>query len=1034
VGTAATVNVVLKPGTVKQEVTVTATGEVLLEEDNGSLGTVIDAHQMQQLPLLGRNPYSLVNLAPGVMPEGNTGTGPNINGGLSNTSGILLDGAETRNNTTNDNTYTPPLETVAEFRVITNNFSAEYGRSGGGILTVAGQTGTNALHGSVYEFLRNNDLNANGWTNNRAGLPRTGFHRNEFGSAAGGPVVIPRLYNGANRTFFFLNFEMIRQAVPDNVIASVPTAAQRVGDFSQTFGSNGSLIQIFDPNAAQQVSGNWTRQQFPGNQIPQSRINPISNNVLGYYPLPNLPGLINNYALPATRASHNTRGYYRADHNIGSANRIFVRQGFESAWADTPFPNDIAFPGEGTNGTQGLTTTFSQSGSVSDTSVIRPNLIGEFRFSMTRGVWAYLPRSTDFDFTKLGLPAYLKNDALGLKFPRFDITDESSIGPASGSNGRDAETNYQWQANVTWLHGAHSVRAGGNMYFFAFNVFRPNYEAGDYSFSRAYTQGPSPTTASVNGGYGFATFLLGTPTGGSFTQGSSLANSQRAYTWYLQDDWKLRRKFTINLGIRWEYQTPWTERYNHLAVFDPTAPVPGSSTLKGMLEFVGENGASRYQGIPQKTNYAPRLGWAYELARNTVLRGGYGIFFFPGSGGIGSGASDLGSGWQIDTPVYLGPPAAAPNSPSPGGSLTNPFYTGLLTPPTNGLGGSASAPFANWMTPFIQQWNVNIQRIVTRGLMVEAAYIGTRSEHLWFNIQADGVDPDYLSLGKALSTVVPNPYYGVVSVGNLSAKNVSAAELLEPFPQYNSVAETRASIGDGIYHAFTLKVEKRMQNGLQFQASYTISKLLTDIPERFNGRSSIIDPYNLHLSRSLGDWDRPQFFVANFIYELPFGDRKRWAAKGLASKILGNWQVAGIFTLGKGIPVVITGPSNTQISGIGAAAVRLRSPVLPAGQQSMAEWFDTSAFAPAPAYSLGNDSRTEPNLRGPGLVNLDASLSRSHRIRERVILQFRAEFFSATNTPQLSPPSGSLTALDFGQVDAAGGGTRNVQLGLRMTY
>ena len=1031
VGLIATINMTLNPGNVKQEISVSANA-VLLDEQTSSLGNVVSNQQIVQLPLNGRNPYALLALAPGVTPNGNSGTGPVISGGRSNTSGVLFDGQETRNTSTNDIAYTPPLETVAEFKVITNNFSAEYGRSGGGILTAAGRSGTNEIHGSAYEFFRNNVLNANGWTNNRNGLKKNPVRHNEFGFAVGGPVYIPKVYNGRNRTFFFFNFERVLDRAPDNITATVPTGLQRIGDFSQTLNSGGAQIKIYDPLSAVSnpaAANTYVRAQFPNNVIPLNRIDLITSKLLQYYPLPNLPGITNNYAVSATRATNTTKYYGRVDESVGQNNRIFFRYGLTHTEANTPAYTGFAFPGEGTNCNEGNANSSPWVAALSDTVTFRPNIIGEFRVSYTRQINTCMPRSLGFDLTTLGLPSYLKNASADRLFPLIEVTDFTSLGPARASHYTDAENTPEAQAHITWLKGSHSLKTGVDYLFLAFNIFRPDYPSGDFQFGRGYTQGPDPSVASATTGYGLATLLLGAPTGGSFTVGPSLAASQRSSNIYLQDDWKLARNLTLNIGLRWEYQTPYQERYNHLAYFNPAATDPITG-LKGVLNFTSPS--HPYQSNPNQTDIAPRVGFAYTFMKNTVFRGGYGLFYLPGSGGVGASPGDLGSGSQASTPVFLGQATAAPNTPVAGASLANPFVSGLLQYPNTLIGNGIGAVLPTWLTPLNQQWNASFQRTIFSDLLIEAAYLGSRGEHIWQNLNIDAVNPSYLSLGSQLNTLVSNPFFGKITTGNLSPATVRQSLLLSPYPQYTSINNIRASVGDSVYHAFTLRADKRFAHDLLFQASYTFSKLIDNVPERFSGRSSLINPYNLKLSRSVSDLDRSQIFVANFVYELPIGTGKHFVGHGLAGKVLGNWQVSGIFTADNGQPVVITGVNNTQLPGISAYAVRLKNPNLSSGQ-SINRWFDTTAFAAAPLYTLGTDSRTQPNLRNPGILNLDLGLSRYQPITEKIRLQFRAEMFNSTNKVNFSAPQGSITASNFGQIIAAAGG-RTVQLGLRLAF
>lgn len=1038
VGLTATINVTLKVGSVHQEVSVSATA-ALLEQQSAAQGNVVGSQQILQLPNGGRNPYNLVTQAPGVIPAGNTGTGPIISGGRSNTTDVLLDGAEARNNSTNDIAYTPPLEAVDEIKIITNNYSAEYGRSGGGIITGGSRSGTNEYHGSAYEYFRNDKLNANGWTNNRNGLPLNPVRHNEYGFAVGGPVQVPHLYNGRNKTFVFFNAEWVPDRSPDNIVATVPTAAQRNGDFSQTTTGSGQLIKIYDPNTTvpnPASPGSYTRTAFLNNQIPANRINPNTLSLLQYFPLPNLPGNTNNYATSATRNNNTSRYFGRIDENITDKNRLFFSYGVQYSDSNTPAYTGLAFPGEGTNCNEGKSNNTSQSGMLSDTHAFSSSLVGEFRFSYLRSLGTCTPRSVGFDITKLGLPSYLKTS--NPVFPEFDIADlpgpggtNASLGPQRASYYVDGENTPEAQAQLTWLKGKHSLRGGFEYLFLAFNIFRPDYPSGDFSFGRGYTQGPDPSVANATSGYGVASLLLGVPDGGQITVGPSMAASQKSYNLYIQDDWRILRNLTLNLGVRWEYQTPWTDRYNHLAYFDPSVP----DTVTGRLGTqLFNNGQNRYQSDPQQKNIAPRVGFAYSFDQKTVLRGAYGIFYLPSNGGVGASPGDLGSGSETSTPVYLGQPPAAPNTPPGGASFSNPFVTGLLPYPFNAVGNGVNSVFRNWPTPFNQQWNFSLQRTITSDLLIEASYVGSRGEHIWIGgIQEDALNPQYLALGAHLNDLVPNPFYGVITSGALSAQTIRLSQALLPYAQYTSVSSLRAAVGDSIYHALTLRADKRTRYGLQFQAFYTFGKLIDDVPERFLGGSSIINPYNLAQSRSLSNQDHSQIFTANFIYALPFGTGRQWLSQGWVGKVLGNWQVGGIASAETGTPLSISAPGETQAPGLGSYAMRVGNPVLPSGQQSLNTWFNPAAFTVAPLYSFGNDSRTEPNLRNPGLVNLDLSMSRYQPITERWKLQFRADLFNSLNNVNFNGPQNSVTAANFGQITSAAGG-RTVQLGLRLSF
>lgn len=1036
VGQIATINVTLKPGSLHDEVTVTANA-VQIDHVSSSMGYVTGSTQILELPV-NRSAYALLTLSPGVIPDGNGGTGPIISGGRSNTTAILLDGQDTRNNSTLDNAYTPPQETVQEVRFITNSFSAEYGRSAGGVIAAAGKTGTNQLHGSAYDYLKNDKLNANSWTNNRNNVLRGRQRHNEYGFSLSGPAFLPHIYDGRNKTFFFFNWEQINDHGVSTPTANVPTDMQKAGDFSQTFTSTGALIKIYDPLTtvpdATQQSG-YSRAVFPNNVIPANRIDPIMQKIIGYFPEPTLPispALGTNWSRNFGLITHQNKYFTRVDQNFGTKNRLFFRFGYQVSPQISPYLGSqyasVAFPGETTNG-GGTQKTTSYIYGLSDTETFSPNLVGEFRIGMTRSLIQLTPLSVGFDITTLGLPAYLKAASSDAIFPLISITGMTGLGPQRASHDIDGENTPEAQAHFTWLKGAHSIKVGYDMLFCQFNTFRPDYPSGNFSFSTAYTQGPNPSTASATAGYGMASALLGIPDGGSFTVGPSLATLQTSYNWYVQDDWRVSRTLTINLGLRFEYQTPFKDRYNHLSYFDPNATEPITG-LKGVL--VPTTSSHPYPSDAYK-NWGPRVGLAWTFLPNTVFRAGYGLFYAPGSGGIGSSPGDLGSGSETSTSIYFGQTPAAPNTPVTGASLANPFVTGLLPFPNSLVGNGISAIFPAWKTPMNQMWNANIQRSVTKNLLVEAAYIGSRGEHIWNNFTANATFPQYLSLGTQLNNLVPNPFFGKIAVGALSAATVRLGSLLVPYPQYGGITQIRGSVGDSVYHGLTLRAERAFSHGLLFQASYTAAKLIDDVNERFLGGANYVNPYDLALSRAISPWDVSQRFVANYVYELPFGHGKQFLSHGIGSWILGNWQTSGILQLQTGTPISITAACNfAGANGYGCYANRLKDGNLSSGQ-NMNEWFDITAYTNPAPYSFGSGTRTEPDLRNPGTISFDSVMSRWQPIKERMRLQFRAELYNILNHPNLGAPSASTTSATFGQITSKSS-NRTVTMALRLEF
>lgn len=1037
----ATVNIHLQVGAARQQVTVTGTAP-MLQEQEASIGQVQSTTALHQLPLLGQNPYNLLHLAAGVEPGSNKL--PIVNGGRTRTTDTLLDGADTRNSTTGNLNYTPPLDAVRQFKFVTSNYSAIYGRAGGGVVTAVSRSGTNRFHGNLYEFVRNNALNANSWTDNTVGIPLSKFRYNLFGGAVGGPVLIPHLYNGEDHTFFFVNLQWTRQVQPANLIATVPTALERNGNFSQTTTSSGQLINIYDPNTTQpdpNNPGSYIRDAFPGNQIPLSRISPFAQKALSYLPVPNRNTLVQNYTLQNNEL-HNTRNiFYRVDQNFGTRNRLYFRHGITNDNTNYGKWPSVAFPGTGTNGQDEPKILHQQSALLSDTETFTPNLLGEFKFGFNRSFHDNVPRTVEFDPTTLGLPAVLAQTGNPQLFPGISIGDTGInvggkapiLGAGRGSDNIEGDTNGQLEGSLTWIKGAHTLTTGFQGLVLQLNVNRANWPTGDFSFSRAYTQGPDPAESSSTAGDGIATFLLGVPTSATLSVNRALALTQHAYGLYVQDDWKIARNLTLNLGLRYEYQTPWTERHNQLAVFNPAATEPITGE-QGVLQFVGTPGApaGRYDAIPQKLNLQPRIGLAYRFARNTVFRAGYGWFFLPGNGGIGGGNNALGSGFQTTTPMFLGPPNPAPDTPPVGATILDSFSAGVEYPPSTGVGSGISAPFTSWLTPSLYQWNASIQHSFGRNTRIQAAYVGTRGLHLWHNTPMDAANPKYLSLGNKLNKVVTNPFYGTITSGPLSSPTVKAVQLLLPYPQYTAVGSTRATVGNSWYNAFELTVQHRMAHGLMLEAAYTKSKLMDTVTERFGGKSNIVDPYDINRSRSLSDRDQPEVFTAGLVYELPFGQGRHWLQSGFVSKLFGDWQVSGIPTFASGTPLVIKSPCHTGLPGIGCYAMRNGAPK--AVKQSLSDWFDTSIFSKTPKYSMGNGSRTEPTLRTPGMNTWDIGLARTQVIKERYRLQFRAEFFNSFNHPNFSSPNTNVNSKIFGEITSASNGGRNIQLALRLSF
>jgi len=1024
----------LKPGTINQTVKVQASA-IQLETVNSELGGTAGRLQINELPQLGRNPLNFMLLQPGVIPEGERDSVvASVNGGMTRTSNVLLDGTTQMNTSTGNVGYTPPMNSVGELKLVTNNFSAQYGMSGAGIVTMSTKYGTNTFHGSAYEYMQNTIFKANGWYPNHVGQPRTPLHYNEYGFTLGGPVLFPRLYNGRNKTFFFVNFQWNPTTTPDPISASIPTAAMRTGDFSGLVDENGKKITIYDPDTTQLVPGTkntWTRSPFPGNIIPPGRINPIALKVLNYYPLPNSPGtegIYNNYQATPSRTTKADNFLIRVDQNFGTNNKAFIFIGRSASTAITPLVN-IAFPQTGTNGNPGEVKNNPWTGAISDTWTITPNLLAEFRGNFSRALFQTIIPSQGFDVTTLGLPTSFGKQVEVPSFPQFSITDAAGLGLNNSAVDNDAEGSNQGQAHITWVKGPHTIETGFEYRFAYFNEYRPLNPAGSFTFGRNYTQGPNPVVASEDAGWGLASLLLGIPGGGDITQDQSATFSQKNVDAYINDDYKATSTFTLNLGIRYDGLTGWTDRHNQLTWFNPVAPDPITGG-PGRVEFAAQNGNPR--DLNSTSNYfSPRLGFAYQIGTKTVIRGGYGM-----NADTGSDFAIGNSGYQVRTNLFLGPPSPAPDTPPPGGSISNPYVSGYLPypgTPSSLVGSGLTDPLRTSVIPTMQDYNLSVQRAISSGTVVTAAYAGSRGEHLWNNNALNVAPIGDLSLGSQLTQQVKNPYAGLVP-GVLGAPTIAQANLLVPFPQYDGITWSKAPVGDSYYNALTLQLQHQDKHGLFLQVAYTLSKAITDIPERFAGRATtIVDPSDLGLSRGLADYDRTQYAVVNYIYQLPFGPGQKFLQHGIASNLLGNWQLAGVTTYGSGIPVIINGPNSTHLPGISALADRLHDPHLKNGAQNPQEWFDTTAYAPAAPFTTGTGNRVEPDLRGPAYGNWDMSLDRKQKFPHDVILELRLEAFNAFNNRNLGPPNGNVTNGLFGQITSSGQ-ARTLQIGAVLTF
>ena len=1053
VGLTATVPVTLEVGTVTEAVEVTATA-VQLEAQTSGLGKVVEQRRVVELPLLGRNPLALAATAPGVLPtSGQRGTGQDIvgvsttsqiNGGLAQQNGVLIDGGESRGTTESGNAYTVPLEAVGEFKVETSTYSAEFGRAAGGIVNVATKSGTNQLHGVAYEFLRNDHLNANSWQNNRNRVPKGLFQRNEFGAGAGGKII-------KDRTFWFAIYEGTRQGSPDQALLTVPTALQRQGDFSQTFDRTGRLNTIYDYTTTRtNPTGGFIRDPFPGNRIPSTRVHPISARVVPFWGESNRPGegasLVNNYFRVGKSITNSDSWFGRIDHILSDRHRLYGRYGGRELKSSTQVALNPAFP------PRSLSSNPANSALISLTSTFSPTMIGEGRISYTRLQFDSRPLSEGFDVGSLGFSNAVTRNILFQQFPQVSIqTYAQGAGLAVtgaapnefdqlGGVGRNLNPQDTWHAqyHATIIKTRHKIKAGADHQLIKLNAFNSQQSAGQYIFDRVYSQGPDPTVTALNSGHGFASFLLGVPQDGAITITRPLFLYQRYWGAYIQDDWRVTDKLTLNLGFRYEYTTPYAEKFGQIGYidFDAVDPVAGT---KGTFKLIEPGG---YQSDPNRKNFSPRLGIAYQLNSKTVIRTGAAVFYASYLG-VNAAATDFGNGSFLSNALFLGQPNTLPSTPPVGGSWSNPFAGGIIVPDrnTNFAGQNVRADVRYRPNASMGNWSFSIQRMLSSNTLFEVAYVGSKTSHLYWNRQRNQNDPSLMRLGSQLLQPVPNPFFGKIRTGALSGPTISARQALRPYPQFLDLLIFRDPYGDLSYQSWYMRLEKQYSNGMTLSASFTGSKTIANTMQ---SNTWVVGPsnslYNARYNRGIEANDIPQRLVLSYLYDLPFGKGRKFLndANSVVQKIAGGWQVSSITVLQKGRPVMITAPDTTSLfnfSSTNGRANRLKDPVLPSDQQSLTRWFDTTAFERAAPFTLPTDSVSPPRLRGPGRVNFDVSFLKNTRFGERYNLQFRGEFYNISNTPALDARGATTDVANplFGQI-VQGGNPRNIQFGLRFVF
>ncbi|MBV6432671.1 MAG: hypothetical protein IANPNBLG_02813 [Bryobacteraceae bacterium] len=1027
-------------GAVTESVQVSAS-QTALQTSTSDLGHTVDNRQVVDLPLNGRNTIALAALAPGIRPQGTFGSNPatvnytgwgnfSANGGISNANEVLIDGTPGTTAALNGAVVMPPVDATEEFKVQTNNFAAEFDRTAGGIINLSLKSGTNRLHGTLYEFLRNDKFDASNFFSNRAGSPKPLLRYNQFGGSVGGPIK-------KDRTFFFGLYEGFRQNLGRVYTATVPTDRERSGDFSDTRVNSGAIRTIYDPLSTRRSADGRTyvRDPFPGNVIAPDRLDPVAVKLSSYlFPLPNTAGAqftrVNNFGTSSGQRTDQDNFIVKIDHRFSDKHRLAGSYSYMkpslSGW--DPLNNKTTPADDGAANVEK-----TQFVSLNDSYVFGPATILDVRASYLRFLDERIPMSYGIDLTRFGFPKSYDDGVTWRHVPNIHVAGMADFSASTGSTIFGIQNNYSVGGSLTAVRGSHILKVGAQYRVMQNNRTQSNNSSGDYSFDPAFTR-QDPLTTSLTSGYGYSSFLMGYAAAGSVQKVERLALESKYVGWYLQDDWRVSKKLTLNLGIRYSIEPFLTERFNRLSRFDPDAiPVDSAKytglPLKGGLVFMSKGDRS-----PSSTfgsQFSPRFGLAYTLTSKTVVRGGYGIFWLANNLAITNGNGN-NPAYSVSTPFL----SSIDGGITPSARLSNPFPTGFLAPPGSAAGadtliGQSIGTYMEGIRPgYMQQWNFDLQREVGHGLVVDAAYAGSKGTRLPHGIGLNQLPNNFLALRTALNDPVPNPFFGLVTAGSMSGRTITRQQTLLPYPQFTGISNPLAPVGNSTYHALQLKVTQRFSTSGFVTAAYTLGKSITDTesftawlePGRQN--AGYYDQYNRRLDKSLANFDSTHRLVVSYNYELPFGRGKALLAdaRGIGGVLVSGWQINGITTLQSGYPVSVGRPNVVGDPNQRSAADPLYG------------WFNTAAFAPVPAFTWGNAPRVLPNTRSDSAANFDFSVFKNTLITEQMNLQFRSEFFNIFNHPWFARPDSSFGNASFGTVNTVLNNPRQVQFALKLIF
>lgn len=1090
------IDIRLQVGDVTESVTVS--GDVpLLNTESASEGQTITTKQVEEIPLNGRTPAMLAQFAIGVIATGTPtlvhpfdAGGPSaisIGGTPAQTSELLLDGAPAA---TWDGrlAYSPPQDAVQEVRVNVFDSDAAFGHTGGGTLNQVIKTGTNSFHSTLWEFTQPSNLTANDFFRNRSGSGNPVTHFNQYGVVAGGPVWIPKLYNGKNKLFWFFAFEALPDSQPNTTLLTVPTEAERRGDFS-TLLASGTQYQLYDPNTAVLNGTVITRSPFPNNIIPQNRLNPVALAYLKYYPAPNTtvgvsPTGANNYINSATTDDRYNTQLGRLDYNLSDKNRTFfeVRRYGYTQVKQNYFNN----PSTGLD-----TYRDSWGGTLDDVHMFSPTTVLDTRLNFTRLGEGHAVTSAGFDPTQLGYPSYLASNSAFLQIPIVTFSTFQQLGGNSTTSNNYPSQSLQLFAALVKIKGNHTLKVGTDLRQYRVNIINFGNSAGTFSFNNVWVRSSSSASSTVAQGQDFASFLLGLPGGGSYDVPSFTSFYSYYGAGFIQDDWRARRNLTINVGLRFDhdgaYHEKWARTVNGFALTEqnPIGPAaiaayarspiqqipPNQFNVPGGLTFASPGNTAVYENTSHLVS--PRIGvaWTPDLLKGkTVIRAGAGIFVAPvtiaslsANGNYSTNPILAQEGFSQTTSFV----ASNDNNLTPAATLSNPFPTGIQEPTgaTAGLatfnGQTISFLNPKMKSPYSVRWNFDIQHSLGSNTLLEVAYIGNHSVHLPITVtQLNGIPRQYLStlpvrdaaVNTALTATVPNPLKGLLpNSASLNGSTIAVSQLLAPYPEYpvgygsgawsgsTGVLEQNLDAGSSYFHSLNVRVEKRYsQNGLMLIGNYIYSRLIE--------RDSWLNDTDPQPEKRVSPFDHPHRFVSVISYDLPIGKGKaldiqsRWV-----NAVAGGWHVNSVYTWQLGAPVAWMNGSSTTPGdyvyfggpgALGASFNNRQANTTAAGTALPA--FDTGLFATnstqAFAYHLRTFSTTFPNVRSDGLNEWDPSLLKKIDLKESAYLQLRFECFNVLNHPTFSAPNVQASNASFGLITSTANRPRTIQVGARLVF